>query len=141
MAKKEVAGYIKLQINGGQANPAPPVGPALGQRGINIMEFCKAFNAETQNQEGTLPVVVTVYEDRSFSFQVKTPPVSYLIKKAANVKKGSSTTPIVKVGKISKSQIEDIAKTKMVDLNANDVSAAMKIVEGTAKSMGVEVDN
>ena len=140
MAKK-IDGYIKLNIPAGAANPSPPVGPALGQRGVNIMEFCKAFNAETQNQEGTLPVVVTVYEDRSFSFQVKTPPVSYLIKKAANVKKGSSTTPIVKVGKISKSQIEDIAKTKMVDLNANDVSAAMKIVEGTAKSMGVEVDN
>tara|TARA_B100001057_G_C22199879_1_gene700379 strand:- start:5 stop:424 length:420 start_codon:yes stop_codon:yes gene_type:complete len=137
---KKVSGSLKLLCEAGKASPAPPIGPALGQKGVNIMEFCKAFNAESQKLEGTLPVVVTVYEDRSFSFVIKTPPVSYLIKKAANIEKGSKTTPIVKVGKISKNQVEEIAKTKMVDLNANDIPSAMKIVEGTAKSMGVEVE-
>ena len=136
---KEIIGYVKLQIKGGQANPAPPVGPALGQRGINIMEFCKSFNAQSEKLEGVLPVVVTVYEDRTFTFEIKTPPVSYLIKKAANVQKGSSTTPAVKVGEISDTQLEEIAKTKMKDLNANDINAAKKIVEGTAKSMGIEI--
>ena len=137
---KKVSGSLKLLCEAGKASPAPPIGPALGQKGVNIMEFCKAFNAESQKLEGTLPVVVTVYEDRSFSFVIKTPPVSYLIKKAAKIQKGSKTTPMVKVGKISKNQVEEIAKTKMVDLNANDISSAMKIVEGTAKSMGVEVE-
>ena len=132
MAKREI-GFIKLQIPAGQANPAPPVGPALGQQGVNIMEFCKAFNAETEKMEGILPCVVTVYEDRSFSFEIKTPPASYLIKKAANIEKGSSTTPMVKVGTISESQLEEIAKVKMKDLNANDVSSAKKIVEAVKK--------
>lgn len=136
---KKVAGSLKLLCEAGKASPAPPIGPALGQKGVNIMEFCKAFNAETQKLEGILPVVVTVYADRSFTFQVKTPPVSYLIKKAAKIKKGSQTTPMVKVGKISQSQVEEIAKVKMEDLNANDIESAKKIIEGTAKSMGVDV--
>jgi large subunit ribosomal protein L11 len=136
---KKVAGSLKLLCEAGKASPAPPIGPALGQKGVNIMEFCKAFNAETQKLEGILPVVVTVYADRSFTFQVKTPPVSYLIKKAAKIKKGSQTTPMVKVGKISQSQIEEIAKVKMEDLNANDIESAKKIIEGTARSMGVDV--
>jgi|TARA_B100001540_G_scaffold99205_1_gene89280 large subunit ribosomal protein L11 len=136
---KKVAGSLKLLCEAGKASPAPPIGPALGQKGVNIMEFCKAFNAETQKLEGILPVVVTVYADRSFTFQVKTPPVSYLIKKAAKIKKGSQTTPIVKVGRISQSQVEEIAKVKMEDLNANDIESAKKIIEGTARSMGVDV--
>jgi|TARA_B100000900_G_C20556378_1_gene707004 large subunit ribosomal protein L11 len=136
---KKVAGSLKLLCEAGKASPAPPIGPALGQKGVNIMEFCKAFNAETQKLEGILPVVVTVYADRSFTFQVKTPPVSYLIKKAAKIKKGSQTTPMVKVGKISQSQVEEIAKVKMEDLNANDIESAKKIIEGTARSMGVDV--
>ena len=136
---KKVAGSLKLLCEAGKASPAPPIGPALGQKGVNIMEFCKAFNAETQKLEGILPVVVTVYADRSFTFQVKTPPVSYLIKKAAKIKKGSQTTPMVKVGNISKSQVEEIAKVKMEDLNANDIESAKKIIEGTARSMGVDV--
>tara|TARA_A100001037_G_scaffold261129_1_gene249952 strand:+ start:336 stop:755 length:420 start_codon:yes stop_codon:yes gene_type:complete len=136
---KKVAGSLKLLCEAGKASPAPPIGPALGQKGVNIMEFCKAFNAETQKLEGILPVVVTVYADRSFTFQVKTPPVSYLIKKAAKIKKGSQTTPIVKVGQISQSQVEEIAKVKMEDLNANDIESAKKIIEGTARSMGVDV--
>ena len=136
---KKVAGSLKLLCEAGKASPAPPIGPALGQKGVNIMEFCKAFNAETQKLEGVLPVVVTVYADRSFTFQVKTPPVSYLIKKAAKIKKGSQTTPMVKVGKISQSQVEEIAKVKMEDLNANDIESAKKIIEGTARSMGVDV--
>jgi|TARA_B100001142_G_scaffold323939_1_gene374825 large subunit ribosomal protein L11 len=136
---KKVAGSLKLLCEAGKASPAPPIGPALGQKGVNIMEFCKAFNAETQKLEGILPVVVTVYADRSFTFQVKTPPVSYLIKKAAKIKKGSQTTPMVKVGNISQSQVEEIAKVKMEDLNANDIESAKKIIEGTARSMGVDV--
>ena len=136
---KKVAGSLKLLCEAGKASPAPPIGPALGQKGVNIMEFCKAFNAETQKLEGILPVVVTVYADRSFTFQVKTPPVSYLIKKAAKIKKGSQTTPMVKVGNISQSQVAEIAKVKMEDLNANDIESAKKIIEGTARSMGVDV--
>ena len=136
---KKVAGSLKLLCEAGKASPAPPIGPDLGQKGVNIMEFCKAFNAETQKLEGILPVVVTVYADRSFTFQVKTPPVSYLIKKAAKIKKGSQTTPMVKVGNISQSQVEEIAKVKMEDLNANDIESAKKIIEGTARSMGVDV--
>ena len=136
---KKIAGSLKLLCEAGKASPAPPIGPALGQKGVNIMEFCKAFNAETQKLEGILTVVVTVYADRSFTFQVKTPPVSYLIKKAAKIKKGSQTTPMVKVGNISQSQVEEIAKVKMEDLNANDIESAKKIIEGTARSMGVDV--
>jgi large subunit ribosomal protein L11 len=136
---KKISGSLKLLCEAGKASPAPPIGPALGQKGINIMEFCKAFNAETEKMEGLLPVVVTVYADKSFSLQIKTPPVSYLIKKAAKIKKGSSTVPLVKAGKISNDQLEDIAKTKMEDINANDLDAAKKIVEGTARSMGVEI--
>ncbi|MEC9382027.1 MAG: 50S ribosomal protein L11 [Thermodesulfobacteriota bacterium] len=139
MAKK-VAGSLKLLCEAGKASPAPPIGPALGQKGVNIMEFCKAFNSQSEKMEGVLPVVVTVYEDRTFSFEIKTPPVSYLIKKAANIKKGSNATPAVKAGQISDVQVEEIAKTKMKDLNANDIDAAKKIVQGTARSMGVEVE-
>ncbi len=137
--KKKVLGLIKLQIQAGQANPAPPVGPALGQHGVNIMEFCKAYNAETENQRGqVVPVEITVYEDRSFSFITKTPPAAKLILKAAGVPKGSGN-PLKTVASISKEQVKEIAETKMVDLNANDIDAAMKIIEGTARSMGVTV--
>jgi large subunit ribosomal protein L11 len=139
MAKK-VLTQIKLQAPGGQASPAPPVGPALGQHGINIMEFCKAFNAQTQQDNGTtIPVVITVYEDRSFTFVTKTPPAAVLIKQAINLDKGSGEPHKEKVGKISESQLRAIAEKKLPDLNANDVDAAMKIVAGTARSMGVEV--
>ena len=139
MAKK-VSGYINLTIMGGSANPSPPVGPALGQHGVNIMEFCKAFNAETESSKGIpTPVVITVYEDRSFSFITKTPPASYFIKKAAKLQKGSGLVGREIVGQIRKSQIKEIAETKMPDLNANDIDAAMKIIEGSARSMGVEV--
>lgn len=139
MAKK-VMTVIKLQIPAGQANPAPPVGPALGQHGVNIMEFCKAFNAKTKDKPGMIiPVEITVYKDRSFNFITKTPPASILIKKAINIEKGSGEPNVEKVGKIKKEQIKEIAETKMVDLNANDIQAAMKIIEGTARSMGVEV--
>ena len=139
MAKK-VTGFIKLQIPGGQANPAPPVGPALGQRGVNIMEFCKAFNAKTQENKGTLiPVIITVYSDRSFTFVTKTPPASVLLKKAANVEKGSSTPNRQKVGKVNKKQVEEIAKTKMPDLTAASLEAAVRTIEGSARSMGVTV--
>jgi len=139
MAKK-VTGQIKLQIPGGQANPAPPVGPALGQRGVNIMEFCKAFNAKTQDQKGMIiPVIITVYSDRSFTFITKTPPASILLLKAAKVEKGSGEPNKNKVGKITKKQIEDIAKIKMPDLNAGSLEAAMRTVEGTAKSCGLTV--
>ena len=140
MAKK-VVGYIKLQVKAGQANPSPPVGPALGQRGLNIMEFCKAFNAQTQDQEnGTpLPTVITVYADRSFSFVTKTPPASYLIKKAANLKSGSKEPGKVVAGKIKRSQLAEIATAKMKDLNANDIEAATKTIEGSARAMGLEV--
>lgn len=139
MAKK-VIGELKLQLPAGKATPAPPVGPALGQRGINIMEFVKAFNAKTADQVGMIiPVVITVYADRSFSFIMKTPPASVLIKKAAGKEKGSSVPNKDKVGKITAKQVEEIAALKMPDLNANDIEAAMKMVEGTARSMGVEV--
>jgi large subunit ribosomal protein L11 len=139
MAKKEI-GLIKLQVPAGQANPSPPIGPALGQHGVNIMEFCKAFNAKTAGQEGMIiPVVITVYQDRSFSFVTKTPPASILLKKAAKIAKGSGDPKREKVGKVSRSQVEEIAKTKMVDLNANDLENACRIIEGTARSMGIEV--
>jgi len=140
MAKK-IAGYIKLEIKAGQANPSPPVGPALGQRGLNIMEFCKAFNAATQNIEpGTpTPVVITAFEDRSFTFVTKTSPASYFLKKAAGVPKGSSVPNRDKVGKVTKAQIREIAETKLKDMNANDVDAAMASIAGTARSMGIEV--
>ena len=139
MAKK-VLTQIKLQAVGGQASPAPPVGPALGQHGINIMEFCKAFNAQTQQDAGTvIPVVITVYEDRSFTFVTKTPPAAVLIKQAINLEKGSGEPHRNKVGKITKDQIRGIAEKKFDDLNANDLDQASKIIEGTARSMGVEV--
>jgi large subunit ribosomal protein L11 len=139
MAKK-VLTQIKLQIPAGAANPAPPVGPALGQHGVNIMEFCKAFNAQTQQDAGTIiPVEITVYEDRSFSFITKTPPAAVLIKEALNLDKGSGEPNRTKVGTLSRAQLRQIAETKMPDLNANDVDAAMHIVAGTARSMGVEV--
>ncbi|HAM21935.1 MAG TPA: 50S ribosomal protein L11 [Actinobacteria bacterium] len=137
--KKKVAGLIKLQIQAGQANPAPPVGPALGQHGVNIMEFCKAYNAATEAQRGqVIPVEITVYEDRSFTFITKTPPAAKLILKAAGVPKGSGN-PLKPVASITKAQVKEIAEGKMVDLNANDVDAAMKIIEGTARSMGITV--
>ncbi len=139
MAKK-VAGYIKLQIPAGQANPAPPVGPALGQQGVNIMEFCKAFNARTQGGNGILtPVVITVYGDKSFSFETKTPPASTLLKIAAKLQKGSGVPNKDKVGKVTKDQVRQIAEQKMVDLNASSVETAMLMIEGTARSMGIEV--
>ncbi len=139
MAKK-VLTQIKLQAAGGQASPAPPVGPALGQHGINIMEFCKAFNAQTQDQAGTtIPVVITVYEDRSFTFITKTPPAAVLIKKAIGLEKGSGEPHKVKVGTITKAQVREIAEVKLGDLNARDIDQAAKIIEGTARSMGVEV--
>jgi large subunit ribosomal protein L11 len=140
MAKKE-KGLIKLQIPAGQANPAPPVGPALGQHGVNIMEFCKAFNAATQQEAGMIiPVVITVYEDRSFSFVTKSPPASALLKKAASIAKGSGVPNRDKVGKVTRTQIEEIAKTKEADLNASDLDAACRIIAGTARSMGIEVE-
>ena len=139
MAKK-VTGQIKLQIPGGQANPAPPVGPALGQRGVNIMEFCKAFNAKTQDQKGMIiPVIITVYSDRSFTFITKTPPASVLLLKAAKVEKGSGEPNKTKVGKVTKKQVEEIAKLKMPDLNAGSVEAAMRTIAGTARSAGLTV--
>ena len=141
MAKK-VANILKLQIPAGAANPSPPVGPALGQAGVNIMDFCNAFNAETQNAEKglPLPVVITVYEDKSFTFIVKTPPAAVLIKKALGIPKGSGEPNREKVGKLSRAQLEDIAKQKEPDLNSNDIDAAVLIIAGTARSMGVEVD-
>ena len=139
MAKK-VIGSIKLQVPAGQANPSPPIGPALGQQGVNIMEFCKAFNAKTAGQEGMIiPVVITIYQDRSFSFVTKTPPASILLKKAAKIAKGSGDPKRVKVGNVTRAQIEEIAKVKMVDLNAYDIENACKIIEGTARNMGIEV--
>ncbi len=139
MARK-VLTLIKLQVPGGQANPAPPVGPALGQHGVNIMEFCKAFNAQTQDQNGRIiPVVITVYEDRSFTFITKTPPAAVLIKEAAGIDKGSGEPNRTKVAKITQEQVRQIAETKMVDLNANDIDQAAKIIAGTARSMGVDV--
>ena len=140
--KKEVLVEIKLQITGGQANPAPPVGPALGQHGLNIMEFCKAFNERTKDQTGTiLPVVISVYSDRSYTFVVKTPPAAILIKKALKIESGSKLPQKDKVGKITRAQLEEIAAIKMPDLNANDMDAAVKIIAGTARSMGVDVAN
>ena len=139
MAKK-VTAVVKLQVPAGKANPSPPVGPALGQHGVNIMEFCKAFNAQTQAQEGlTIPVVITVYSDRSFTFITKTPPAAVLLKQAAGIAKASKEPNRVKVGKVSRKQVEEIARTKMPDLNAYNLDAAVKIIEGTARSIGVEV--
>lgn len=139
MAKK-VVGMIKLQIPAGKANPSPPVGPALGQHGVNIMEFCKAFNAKTQSQDGMIiPVVITVYADRSFSFITKTPPAAVLLMKAAKVGKGSSVPNKDKVGKVTKAQVREIAELKMPDLNAFDIEAAVRTIEGTARSMGLEI--
>lgn len=139
MAKK-ITGYIKLQIPAGKANPSPPIGPALGQHGVNIMEFCKAFNAKTTAEEGTItPVVITVYADRSFTFITKTPPVPVLIKKTIGIASGSSVPNKNKVGKLTKAQVEEIARKKMPDLNAASVEAAMRTVEGTARSMGVDI--
>ena len=142
MAKK-VKAYIKLQITGGAANPSPPVGPALGQQGVNIMEFCKQFNAKTQTpqlQGKPLPIVITVYEDRSFTFIIKTPPASYLIKEAAKVGKGSATPNTNKVGKVNRKQLEEIAKVKMPDLTAADLDAAVRSIAGSARSMGIDVE-
>ena len=139
MAKKEI-GFIKLQIPAGQANPAPPVGPALGQHGVNIMEFCKAFNANTQDQPGMIiPVEITVFADRSFTFITKTPPAAVLLKKAANIDKGSAEPNRSKVGKVSDQDLKDIAEIKMNDLNANTIEQAMEMIRGTARSMGLEV--
>ena len=139
--KKKATGLIKLQIQAGAANPAPPIGPALGQHGVNIMEFCKAYNALTESQRGdVIPVEITVYEDRSFTFITKTPPAAVLIKEALDLKSGSAEPNRNKVGKLSQAQLRSIAETKMPDLNAHDVDQAMRIIAGTARSMGVEVD-
>ena len=139
--KKKVAALIKLQIKAGQATPAPPIGPALGQHGVNIMEFCKKYNAETEGSRGSVvPVEITVYEDRSFTFVTKTPPASELIKKAAGVAKGSGEPQKTKVGKLTAAQVREIAQTKLEDLNANDVDQAAKIIAGTARSMGIVVE-
>lgn len=139
--KAKILTLIKLQVPAGEANPSPPVGPALGQHGLNIMDFCKAFNAQTEKTEkGTkLPVVITVYEDRSFEFVVKTPPASVLLKKAAGIKSGSATPNADKVGAVNRAQLEEIAKTKMPDLNASDLDSAVRIIAGSARSMGIEV--
>ena len=140
-AKKKVAALVKVALNAGAATPAPPVGTALGPHGVNIMEFCKQYNAATEAMRGTIiPVEITIYEDRSFTFITKTPPAAELIKKAASLKSGSATPHNVKVGKITRAQVREIAETKMPDLNANDIEAAMKIVAGTARSMGVTVE-
>ena len=140
MAKKEISGYVKLQINGGQANPAPPVGPALGQRGVNIMEFCKAFNDKTKSLAGKpVPVEITVYKDKKFDFKIKSPPASFYIKEAVKLKGGSKEPGRNIVASISKKQLEDIAKEKMNDLNAHDINEAVKIIAGSARSMGIEV--
>ena len=137
---KKVSGFIKLQVPAGKANPSPPIGPALGQHGVNIMEFCKAFNAQTQDQGGTIiPVVITVFEDRSFTFITKTPPAAVLIKEALNLQKGSAEPNRVKVAKLTRAQVNAIAERKLPDLNAHTVEQAAKIIEGTARSMGVEV--
>ncbi len=141
MAKK-IEAYIKLQVPAGAANPSPPVGPALGQHGVNIMEFCKAFNAQTQSLEKNMPipVVISVYSDRSFTFVTKTPPASILLKKAAGIKSGSAIPNVNKVGTVTRTQLEEIANTKMADLNANDLDAAVKIIAGSARSMGLVVE-
>ena len=140
MAKK-IAGYVKLQVPAGSANPSPPIGPALGQRGLNIMEFCKAFNAQTQQMEkgSPIPVVITIYQDRSFTFEMRTPPVSYFIKKAAKLDSGSKAPGRDKVGSITKAQVKEIAEKKMKDLNSSTIEAAMRMIEGSARSMGIEV--
>jgi len=138
--KKEVIAQVKLQIPAGQASPAPPVGPALGQHGVNIMQFVKEFNDRTKDKQGyIIPVVITIYKDRSFTFVLKTPPASELLKKAAGIAKGSGEPNKLKVGKVKRSQVEEIAKMKMPDLNADDIQAAMRIIEGTARSMGIEI--
>jgi large subunit ribosomal protein L11 len=140
MAKKEIA-KIKLQLPAGQANPSPPVGPALGQHGVNIMEFCKAYNARTQDKVGLIvPVEITVYADRSFNFITKTPPASVLLLKAAGLEKGSGEPNLTKVGKVTKAQVKEIAEVKMEDLNAADIEGAMRMIEGTARNMGIEID-
>ena len=141
MAKK-VEAYIKLQVKAGEANPSPPVGPALGQHGVNIMEFCKAFNAQTQSMEKglPLPVIITVYNDRSFTFIIKTPPASYLLKKALGVEKGSSVPNLDKIGTVTREQLEEIAKVKEPDLTAADMDAAVRTIAGTARSMGIDVE-
>jgi large subunit ribosomal protein L11 len=139
MAKK-VTAVVKLQCPGGQANPAPPVGPALGQHGVNIMEFCKAFNARTQDRQGLIiPALITIYSDRTFTFELKTPPASVLLKRAAKVEKGSGEPNRTKVGKVTKKQVREIAEMKLNDLSANDVEAAIKVISGTARSMGLDV--
>ena len=141
MAKK-IDGFIKLQIPAGKANPSPPVGPALGQKGVNIMEFCKQFNTKTQDKDGLIiPVVITVYKDKSFTFITKTPPASVLLKKAAELEKGSAESNRIKVGQVSKAQVKEIAEAKMVDLNAFDIENAMSMVAGTARSMGLTVED
>ncbi|HBB40097.1 MAG: 50S ribosomal protein L11 [Nitrospirae bacterium CG18_big_fil_WC_8_21_14_2_50_70_55] len=138
---KEVTGIIKLQCNAGKANPSPPIGPALGQHGVNIMEFCKAFNAKTESQVGmVIPVVITVYKDKSFTFITKTPPAAVLLKKAAKIDKGSPVPHLNKVAKVTVQQVREIAELKLKDLNANDIDAAMRIIAGTARSMGIEVE-
>lgn len=141
MAKKKIQGYLKLQVPAGAANPSPPIGPALGQRGVNIMEFCKAFNAATQDKEKGMPIptVLTIYADRSFDFIMKAPPVTYFIKKAAKIQKGSGTTGKGFIGQIKKSQIKEIANQKMQDLNAKNLEGAMQMIAGSARSMGLEV--
>ena len=140
MPPKKVQAMVKLQIPAGKANPAPPVGPALGQHGVNIMEFCKAFNAQTGSQEGlVLPVVVTIYQDRSFSLQIKTPPAAILLKRAAGIAKASAIPHKDKIGKVTRAQVQDIAQTKLPDLNCVSIESAMRVIEGTARSMGIEV--
>ncbi len=140
MAKK-IIGYLKLQVPAGAASPSPPIGPALGQRGLNIMQFCKDFNAKTEQFEknAPCPTIITIYQDKSFSFEIKTPPASHMLKQAAKLNSGSSTPGRTKVGKVSRDQVREIAETKMADLSANDVDAAMRIIEGSARSMGIEV--
>jgi len=139
---KKITGFIKLQIPAGQATPAPPIGPALGQKGVNIMEFCKQFNARTQDKQGLIiPVVITVFSDKSFTFITKTPPASVLLTKAAKVEKGSGEPNRTKVGKVTRKQLREIAETKMPDLNANDVEAAMNMIAGTARSMGITIED
>jgi large subunit ribosomal protein L11 len=141
MAKKVIA-QVKLQVTAGKANPSPPIGPALGQHGVNIMDFCKAFNARTANEEGMIiPVIITVYQDKSFTFITKTPPASVLLKKAVQIAKGSGDPKRNKVAKVTRSQVEDIARQKMVDMNVNDLAAACKTIEGTARSMGIDIEN
>jgi large subunit ribosomal protein L11 len=139
---KKIVGFIKLQIPAGQATPAPPIGPALGQKGVNIMEFCKQFNARTQDKQGLIiPVVITVFSDKSFTFITKTPPASILLARAAKVEKGSGEPNRTKIGKVTKKQVREIAEMKMVDLNANDIEAAMRMIAGTARSMGITVED